>query len=95
VDDPTRFAHSRSFGAYVGFTSRCYQSGEINYSGRITRRGNGLLRTLLFEAASSLVTRASRGGALREWALRLRARVGHKGAGPAPLDAAQGPSVAA
>ncbi|MBB5696039.1 IS110 family RNA-guided transposase [Muricoccus pecuniae] len=70
VDDPTRFAHSRSVGAYVGLTSRRYQSGEINYSGRITRRGDGLLRTLLFEAASSLITRAGGGGALREWALR-------------------------
>ena len=40
-------------------------------------------RTLLFEAASSLITRAGGGGALREWALRLRARVGHKKAGVA------------
>jgi len=78
VDDPTRFARSRSVGAYVGLTSRCYQSGEVDYAGRITRRGDSMLRTLLFEAASSLITRASGGGALREWALRLRARVGHK-----------------
>jgi len=78
VDDPTRFARSRSVGAYVGLTSRRYQSGEVDYAGRITRRGDSMLRTLLFEAASSLITRASGGGALREWALRLRARVGHK-----------------
>ena len=31
VDDPTRFAHSRSVGAYVGLTSRRYQSGEVDY----------------------------------------------------------------
>ncbi len=78
VDDPTRFAQSRSVGAYVGLTSRRYQSGEVDYAGRITRRGDTMLRTLLFEAASSLITRAGGGGALREWALRLRARVGHK-----------------
>ena len=58
--------------------SKRYQSGEIDHTGRITRRGDRMLRTLLFEAASSLITRASGGGALREWALRLRARVGHE-----------------
>ena len=78
IDDPTRFARSRSVGAYVGLTSKRYQSGEVDYTGRITRRGDGMLRTLLFEAASSLITRAGGGGALREWGLRLRARVGHK-----------------
>ena len=83
IDDPTRFAQSRSVGAYVGLTSRRYQSGEIDHAGRITKRSDGMLRTLLFEAASSLITRASGGGALREWALRLRVRVGHKKAGVA------------
>jgi transposase len=78
IDDPTRFARSSSVGAYVGLTSKRYQSGEIDHTGRITRRGDRMLRTLLFEAASSLITRAGGGGPLREWALRLRARVGHK-----------------
>jgi transposase len=78
IDDPTRFARSRSVGAYVGLTSRRYQSGEVDHAGRITRRGDGVLRTLPFEAASSLITRAGGGGALREWGPRLRARVGHK-----------------
>ncbi len=78
VDDPTRFARSRSVGAYVGLTSKRYRSGEVDHTGRITRRGDGMLRTPLFEAASSLITRAGGGGALREWGLRLRARVGHK-----------------
>jgi hypothetical protein len=54
------------------------QPRQGDYTGRITRRGDGMLRTLLFEAASSLITRAGGGGALREWAVRLRARVGHK-----------------
>jgi transposase len=78
IDDPTRFARSRSVGAYVGLTSRRYRSGEVDHAGRITRRGDGMLRTLLFEAASSLITRAGGGGALREWGPRLRARVGDK-----------------
>jgi transposase len=48
IDDPTRFAHSRLVGAYVGLTSKRYQSGEVDYSGRITRRGDDMVRTLLF-----------------------------------------------
>jgi transposase len=56
IDDPTRFARSRSVGAYVGLTSKRHQSGEVDYTGRITRRGDAMLRTLLFEAASSLIT---------------------------------------
>jgi transposase len=38
IHDPTRFAPSRSVGAYVGLTSKRYQSGEVDYSGRITER---------------------------------------------------------
>ena len=29
IDDPHRFAKSRTVGAYVGLTSRRYQSGEM------------------------------------------------------------------
>jgi transposase len=34
IDDPARFARSRSVGAYVGLTSRRYASGEVDWSGR-------------------------------------------------------------
>lgn len=80
VDDPTRFRRSRSVGAYIGLTARRHQSGALDMSGRISRRGDTLLRTVLYEAANSLLTRAraGKGAQLKEWARALKARIGHK-----------------
>jgi len=61
VDDPARFRRSRSVGAYIGLTARPHQSGALDISGRISRRGDTLLRTVLYEAANSLLTRARAG----------------------------------
>jgi transposase len=36
IEDPTNFKHSRSVGAFVGLTTRRYQSGEIDYDGHIS-----------------------------------------------------------
>jgi Transposase IS116/IS110/IS902 family len=52
IDDPARFAKSSSVGAYLGLTPRRYQSGEVDYDGHISRCGDGLLRSYLFEAAN-------------------------------------------
>lgn len=49
VDDPAKFPKSRSVGAYLGLTPRCYQSGEIDQNRGITKCGDGLARTYLFE----------------------------------------------
>ena len=38
VEDPARFGRSRSVGAHLGLTPRQYQSGEVDRSGRISRR---------------------------------------------------------
>ena len=56
VGDAERFAKSRAVGAYVGLTSRRWQSGEMDYSGRISKHGDAMLRSLLYEAANSLLT---------------------------------------
>jgi transposase len=45
VDDPERFRRSSSVGAYFGLTPRRRQSGEIDYTGRISKRGDGLMRS--------------------------------------------------
>jgi transposase len=37
IDDPTRFRRSRSVGAYVGLTTRRHASGEVDWSGRISK----------------------------------------------------------
>ena len=52
IDDPTRFRRSRSVGAYVGLTTRRHASGEVDWSGRISKCGDAMLRTYLFEAAA-------------------------------------------
>ncbi|MEM7730622.1 MAG: IS110 family transposase [Pseudomonadota bacterium] len=79
IEDPSRFASSSSVRAYVGLTPRRHQSGQVDYTGRISKLGDPMLRTLLFEAASSLITRRFGGlPAMKRWALRLKSRVGHK-----------------
>jgi transposase len=78
IDDADRFTGSRAVGAYVGLTSRRWQSGEVDYGGRISKMGDSLLRSLLYEAANSLLTRAGRAHPLKDWARKLKKRTSHK-----------------
>ena len=78
IEDPTNFKRSRSVGAWVGLTTRRYQSGEIDYDGHISRRGDSHLRGLLYEAATVLLTRSRSECDLRKWGLQLRERLGFK-----------------
>ena len=78
IDDAKRFAKATDVGAYLGLTPRRYQSGEIDYSGRISKRGDGAMRALLYEAASVLINRVQRFSPLKAWAVRLAARKGFK-----------------
>ena len=52
--------------------------GQVNWSGRISKCGDTLLRSYLFEAAGALLTRTQRWCALKAWGLRLAKRVGMK-----------------
>ena len=45
IGHPARFTHSSSVGAYVGLTPRRFQSGETDYTGKISRCGDRLART--------------------------------------------------
>ncbi len=78
IGDAERFAKSRAVGAYVGLTSRRWQSGEMDYSGRISKHGDAMLRSLLYEAANSLLTVVRRAHPLKDWARRVRKRTSHK-----------------
>ena len=78
VEDPANFKNSRSVGAWVGLTTKRYQSGEVDYDGHISRRGDGHLRTLLYEAAAVMMTRSIADSSLRRWGLELRERLGFK-----------------
>jgi transposase len=76
VEDPERFTRSRSVGAHMGLTPRQYQSGEIDRSGRISRCGDTLARTLMYEAAVVILTRVKRASNLKDWAQAIAKRSG-------------------
>jgi transposase len=76
VEDPARFSRSRSVGAHLGLTPKQYQSGEIDRSGRISKCGDTLTRTLLYEAAIVLLTRVKRSSSLKDWAQAIAKRSG-------------------
>ena len=76
VEDPARFGRSRSVGAHLGLTPRRYQSGEIDRSGRISRCGDTLARTLMYEAAVVILTRVKRPSNLKDWAHAIARRSG-------------------
>jgi transposase len=78
IDDPGRFSGSRAVGAYIGLTARRNQSGEMDYSGHISKHGDGMLRSLLYEAASNMLTVTRRAHPLKDWARRLKRRSSHK-----------------
>ena len=78
IEDPANFKKSRSVGAWLGLTTRRYQSGEVDYDGHISRRGDPHLRGLLYEAATVILTRAYAESDLRTWGLKLREKIGFK-----------------
>jgi transposase len=76
VDQPQRFVHSRAVGAHVGLTPKRYQSGEIDYDGGVSKCGDALLRTMLYEAAHSLLTHNGKWSWLKAWGVRVAQRRG-------------------
>ena len=78
VDEADRFKRSRTAGAYFGLVPRRHQSGELDWTGRITKQGDGTVRKLLYEAANSILTRTKQPFALKTWALKIAKRRGLK-----------------
>jgi len=77
IDDPARFKSSKQVGAHFGLTPKKYQSGETDYSGRISKIGDGSVRTVLYEAAHVMLTRPIKGCShLKSWAMRIARRAG-------------------
>jgi transposase len=76
IDRPDRFRKSRDVGAHLGLTPRRYQSGETDIQGRISRCGDELARTALYEAAHSLLIRGTRWSSLRAWGMNVAKRRG-------------------
>ena len=90
VEDPARFGRSRAVGAHLGLTPRQYQSGEMDRAGRISKCGDTLTRTLMYEAAVVLMTRVKRASGLKDWADAIAKR---SGAGKARIALARKLSV--
>lgn len=79
IDDPSRFKSSKVVGAHFGMTPKRYQSGETDRSGRISKNGDGSVRSVLYEAAHVIITRPVKGcTALKSWAMRIAKRAGMK-----------------
>jgi len=76
VDRPGRFRRSRDVGAHLGLTPRRYQSGETDVQGRISRCGDELACTLLYEAAHTLLTRCKKWSKLKAWGMNVAKRRG-------------------
>lgn len=76
VDVAERFGRSRSVGAYFGLTPRKYESGEMSRTGRISKCGDGMVRTALYEAANILLTRVKSWCTLKAWGRRLAKHIG-------------------
>ena len=76
IDRPDRFSRSRAVGAHLGLTPARYQSGETDIQGRISRCGDELARTALYEAAHSLLVRSKKWSSLRVWGMNVAKRRG-------------------
>jgi transposase len=79
IDDPSRFKSSKVVGAHFGMTPKRYQSGEIDRSGRISKNGDGSVRSMLYESAHLILAKPIKGcAALKSWAMRIAKRAGMK-----------------
>jgi len=65
-------------GAYAGLVPRRSQSGERDYNGRISKAGDPMLRSALYEAANNLLCRVKRPSPLQTWGKALATTKGAK-----------------
>jgi transposase len=78
-----QLGHSRSFGSSPRWRLSCvgpkkYQSGEKDVTGGITRAGDEMARTALYEAANVLLSRITRFSRLKRWGMDIAKRRGSK-----------------
>jgi transposase len=78
VDVPARFRKSKSVGAVFGLTCSRDQSGERDHPGAISRCGDEMMRTALYEAAQVMLRRSTQWSWLKAWAMQIAKRRGLK-----------------
>lgn len=67
IDDPKRFGDAKSAGAYFGLTPQQQSSGEKQYQGSISKRGDPLMRKLLVGIARRVLQRNAPSNELKQW----------------------------
>jgi transposase len=78
VDVPARFRNSKAVGAVFGLTPSQHQSGEIDRMGSISKCGDAMMRTVLFEAAQTMLTRTIKWSWLKAWGMKIARHRGMK-----------------
>ncbi len=64
-------------GPHFGLTPKKYQSGETDYTGRISKIGDAAVREALYQAAHVMLTKPVKGATeLKSWAMRIARRAG-------------------
>jgi transposase len=77
LDDASRFLGAKQVRSYLGLVPREYSSGERQRRGRISKAGSARARSLMVEAAWSLLRwKTERTRALHEWWARIAQRRG-------------------
>jgi len=79
LEDPKRFAKSRSVPAYLGLVPRRDQSGSVDKQLRITKAGDTFLRRLLISCAHYILGPFGGENDLSLWGRRLCERGGKNG----------------
>jgi transposase len=79
VGDPKQFKNGRQFAAWLGLTPRQYTTGGVIRLGRITKKGDVYLRTLLIHGTRAvLATVKDKHDRLSVWARAVIERRGYK-----------------
>jgi len=74
LDDAGRFAKSRDVGCFLGLRPRSRQSGASEPEMRISKEGDGYLRTLLVQCAQYILSRRGPDSDLKRWGLLMAAK---------------------
>jgi transposase len=74
LDDPARFDKSRDVGAFLGLRPKSRQSGASEPEMRISKEGDGYLRTLLVQCAQYILSRRGPDTDLKRWGLEIAAK---------------------
>ena len=74
LDDPKRFEKSRNVGCFLGLRPKSKQSGASEPEMRISKEGDGYLRTLLVQCAQYILSRRGPDTDLKRWGMQIAAK---------------------